>query len=255
MNNPLNVGLPKWPGIIVVGKSVTSDQAAEIIIRTNAWYYGCNDKKWEKIVDKVTGLKSFSSTHDLPKDQLNKALALIEKLRDDFDNSIHHIDLEYLYTAWVMSAYIGGPHGWINWDGSIAYGGHNIGKYPSAETVFNEWKLIAEAFPFLDLRCQLMNAEACEDGVPVIEYVINNGTVTAKEPTEIINCYTRKSLEEEMFMLHRSGRERGCDEDTLRRSLLLVWKKFDSVPEWVSNDSGWKRFGIESVIKRVNANT
>lgn len=33
-----SVYLPKWPAMVVVGKRVTPEQAAEIIIRTNGWW-------------------------------------------------------------------------------------------------------------------------------------------------------------------------------------------------------------------------
>lgn len=36
-----------------------------------------------------------------------------------------------------------------------------------------------EAFPYLDLRCQLLSGESCEEEAkPVVEFIVKDGTVT-----------------------------------------------------------------------------
>ena len=46
--NLFEVELPKWPALVVIGESVTKEQAMEILIRTDSLYFGCNDKEWEE---------------------------------------------------------------------------------------------------------------------------------------------------------------------------------------------------------------
>jgi hypothetical protein len=43
-----NLYLPKWPGLLVVGKPVTREQAMEIIIRTDSLWFSTNDYKFSK---------------------------------------------------------------------------------------------------------------------------------------------------------------------------------------------------------------
>ena len=44
-----NIVLPKWPGFLVIGESVTPDQAKEIIIRSDEIsYFSTNDHDFAK---------------------------------------------------------------------------------------------------------------------------------------------------------------------------------------------------------------
>ena len=40
----LDISLPKWPHMVVAGKAVTKEQAAEIIIRTTSLWFSSNSK-------------------------------------------------------------------------------------------------------------------------------------------------------------------------------------------------------------------
>ena len=60
---------------------------------------------------------------------------------------ISHIELEYLSNHRIVSSWIGGPHGWCNWEGNIGCNNYNIGKHPSCKEVYNEWiKMSATIF-------------------------------------------------------------------------------------------------------------
>ena len=43
--------LTKWPRLPVVGKRITEEQANEILIRTNQWFFSTNDKEWQAKTD------------------------------------------------------------------------------------------------------------------------------------------------------------------------------------------------------------
>lgn len=86
---------------------------------------------------------------------------------------------------------MGGAHGM----GQIGCDGYYIGKYPSINRVYNEWKLIAEAWHFLKLRCQLWNTEYGESSdsdsesiipTPIVEFIIQNGTVATIKPKKVL---------------------------------------------------------------------
>ena len=53
----LNIGLPKWPALVVKGDAVTREQAAEILVRTNRWRFFTNDRAWKREVYDIAGIK------------------------------------------------------------------------------------------------------------------------------------------------------------------------------------------------------
>jgi hypothetical protein len=136
--------LPKWPAILVVGKKVTEQQAAQIIIRTCGMSFYTNDHKYEKQLYEAAGIK-FSKEPFLDYDSVDAAILKYGCCKK----------LDYLQNHRVVSSWIGGSHGWCDWDGSIGCDNYNIGKWPNEEEVLQEWQTIAEAFPYLDLRCSI----------------------------------------------------------------------------------------------------
>lgn len=223
-----NKGLPKWPALIVKGKPVTKDQAKEIIIRTDGLSFCSNDKEFEKDINEIMfgvreswmGLtEAVEKKFNLPKHQ---GYDYTNAKREEYGT----LPLEYLRNSRILSSWIGGPHGWCSWNGYIGCNNYNIGKYPDVETVFNEWVEIAKAFPFLDLRCQLLSGETCEMGAkPVVEYIVKDGKVELIEPAEQIDYPTDNAMQDVMNILHNPMRERGCTIEQLKEALEYTKSK------------------------------
>jgi hypothetical protein len=104
--------------------------------------------------------------------------------------------LNYLQNKQITTNVNFGLHGWCNWDGTIqTKHSYNIGPYPTVEEVYNEWVQIAKTFPYLNLRCQLINTDivyAHDDphqqvAKPVVEFIIKDGEVTLVEAKEYIH--------------------------------------------------------------------
>jgi len=168
------ISLPKWPECRVDGESVTKEQAQEILIRTQDFHISTNDRSFVIECYRALGLKI---KQEYPYHDWNE----IDQKREEYKC----LDIEYLQNARIASSYIGGPNGWLNWDGTIYQTGMNIGKWPSIQAIHDEWKQIAKSFPYLDLQCQLFSGEGCEAGtVPVVEFVVKNGKASMKKPTE-----------------------------------------------------------------------
>jgi hypothetical protein len=161
--------LGKWPRLVVAGESVTPDQAAEIIIRTNGFYYGTNDREWDAALRVVLGLPDDS--HGL--DSYHAELAVWD--------SLGRIGLSYLSNSRLGSAYIYGPAGWINWDGTVGSSRDNIGKWPSVTEVLSDWEVIADAFPYLNLQAQLFPEEGAAPAA--VEFIVKDGKVAHQKPT------------------------------------------------------------------------
>ena len=245
-----NLNLPKWPALVVVGKPVTGEQAAEIIIRTDSMHFSCNEWEFKRqlhaafydieISDRSYGSEERAIKQKLGLDPDDRSSWNVywdhtEKVKMETGQ----IDLEYLNNDQVVSSWFGGPHGWCDWQGRIGCWNYNIGKWPSVETVFREWQRIAKAFPFLDLTCQLMNHEVdCEEYVddipgPVVEFRVKSGRVTMKEPRSVLQRPSHGDESQFMKVFMRGG-ERGCTIDQFKRAVDGCRAKFKASEEAAS---------------------
>lgn len=212
------IGLPKWPACVVAGQPVTEEQAAEIIIRTDSWYIGTNDKAWEAQIMHIANIEASE-----------RGYGANWESTEAFKTRHRVLELGYLTNDRIASCYVGGPNGWCDWDGTISQTDKNIGKWPDVQDAYNEWCLIAEAFPFLNLRCQLFDAEACEDDPKaVIEFIVEGGTVRMSAP--VCPLDPDRDIEKDMQGFLDPGRERGCSPAMLTRALNVVRAKFPLNP-------------------------
>ena len=216
-------GLPKWPGTIISGEPVTKEQAAEIILRTDYCYFSTNDRDWDAICKKALEYP----VENYSREGIQGFLEASQK----WEESIGKLEVEYMYNAWIASAYIYGPHGWCDWEGHIGCHYGNTGKWPEVSSVRDDWAKLAEAFPFLKLRCQLMDRELHELGAqPVVEFVVGDGKVDVIAPEEFLapSYYGAKysELEAVTALCSSVGRERGCTVEQLLFAKKVCRDKF-----------------------------
>lgn len=221
-------GLPKWPGLLVTGNNVTKEQAKEILIRTDGFWMSTNDREFEKMLTKeVYGIESsgWNLTEDIQKAKgldWNGAWAWKEEVHA----KLNLLELSYLNNSRIVSCWIGGPHGWCDWEGNIEACNYNIGKWPSIQEVYDDWVKIAEAFPYLELKSQLLDGEIYNDGLqptPIVEFKISGGKVDMYENSEILMD------PEDIDFTGRFGdphAERGCTFEQFKDALDFVRKKF-----------------------------
>lgn len=169
-----DVTLIKWPQMIVTGASVTREQAKEIIIRTDpffsdvALYAGGNDQEFTIRYQQQSGVLAAVSCSDQQ---------IRERVQEAVDSVVKPIPLDYLDNDWASSGFVYGPHGWCQPDGTIEYH-DNIGKWPEAVDLYDEWQSIARAFPYLSLFASFMDAESCDtDASVVLQFVLHEGAV------------------------------------------------------------------------------
>lgn len=218
----LSVSLAKWPGLLVSGPSISADDAAEILLRTDGgplvYSPCCNDLAWDRAVNEALGLApgDYSASSEVRLEQ--------GRARERTRNSLGWLDLSYLSNHQIASSWIGGPHGWLNWSGDVGCNSFNIGKWPSVEDVLGDWSSIAEAFPQLILTGQLLSAEIGEEGSsPIVEFLISGGYVTLRQPFAKLEFSSERDFEALMTqrMLNPHG-ERGCTIDQVQRALEVV---------------------------------
>lgn len=228
--------LPKWPALLVVGKPVTREQAMEIIIRTDNLFFSSNDRSFNKQLNEYFyDLEITDDSYGGDRVAIAKKLKVQEndynaiwKYREEKESEVNPLNLAYLGNEQIVSSWIGGPHGWCDWNGNIGTRNYNIGKWPSVEEVYKDWVQIAEAFPFLELTSQLLNCEAGDDDTinqAVVEFRIKNGEVEMIEPTELITV--AQFGDADMYRRFSDPHvERGCTIGKFREAVDYVRNKF-----------------------------
>jgi hypothetical protein len=185
--------LPKWTGFIVIGNPITKKQAKEVLIRTDHSLPEVitNCSEYEKEINNIFNLTSRNVWR-----RSGKSIGVIEFM-DEYKKRVIFLKdkldivfLSHMYNSRIASSHIDGPHGWCDWNGNIFTNKYNIGKYPCALNVLMDWATIAKEFPFLQLRCQLLNGEIQDDNVrPIVEYIVHNGTVKVDNPKSNIPIF------------------------------------------------------------------
>lgn len=198
----------KWPALAIVGKSVTSEQADDILLRTWGGYFYSNDDPWMQAVGAIMGIehKGFRQF-----DYQSEA-ACYKRLGG--------IDLHYLGNERIMAARLGGPFGWCDWDGKIGCNSYNIGKWPSVDEVEEDLRAIAAAWPFLDFRMQLFDGEG--EGPLCGEWRVWDGKAMETEPGDAIAQQGFDAPAAVDQLLFGSGRERGVSPERLRLAYQRV---------------------------------
>lgn len=221
--------LPRWSGLLVVGERVTRRQAAEMIVRTHHLsYIGGNDRQFRAEICEAYGLgKEPEWDSSLTPEARQEVFAENLRLTEIARRKYHTVLLSNLGLGQrIVSSWVGGPHGWLNWDGTVFSDNYNIGKHPSCGATFEEWAAIAKAFPFLTLKAQLLDREICEEGHrPVVEFHVAAGKVTAHEPQGLL--LSPNDNMEELYAsfadsIRSNTREHGCTLHQLKQALAWV---------------------------------
>ena len=169
----LHRSLPKWPQMIVTGKTLDEEQALEIIRRTDR-FFAC----------------PIGNNHDF----VEEAKKIVRYPDGGYDDVIKwekrwgYIPLGYVENDWISSAFIYGANGWCHPDGTIGFA-LNIGKWPEVWEVLEDWKRLAQAFPFLEVEATLMSNEHHCPSEPVVSFLVRNGTVELVDP-KLRNIHT-----------------------------------------------------------------
>ena len=215
----LNVGLPKWPQMVVWGESITTEQAYDIIMRTDSFlcdfseYGGGNNREWNKWAKQTLGIAAamdmLERLYENPADRHQKQW----QLDDRFKALAGIVSTSYVTNDWASSAFIFGPHGWCHPDGTIGFS-DNVGKWPSVQDVLEDWHHIAVAFPYLNLTATLMSGESCEEGtVPVVSIRVNNGQAMLSDPVLPEEPVEQRNIANSIAGLGSYRREQGLPDE------------------------------------------
>ena len=184
-------GLPKWPQMWVTGVPVGSEKALEVIRRTDTFFthlYGGNQHIWNHWVRKALNmplgeLEASGTCGVGAKFNAEKWQAHWDA-EETWKKAWGCIQTEYVDNSWVSCNFIFGAHGWMHPDGTIGFV-DNVGKWPSVEEVYEDWRKLAKEFPFLNLGVSLMSGEESDSGIhPVVSFQVKNGKVRIVDPAK-----------------------------------------------------------------------
>lgn len=192
--------LPKWPQMLVTGKDVTPEQAFEIIFKTDGFltdaseFAGGNEREFTKQYQQDSNLTALHVTRKYPE---GHEYADVDWSKQNvLRNHLGVLSTNYVSNDWASSCFIFGPHGWCSPTGKI-YFVDNVGKWPSIREVYDDWVLIAQAFPFVEANVTLMSGESTEDeSSPVINFKVANGAVEVCAPDESVHNAVPRSVED-----------------------------------------------------------
>lgn len=205
----------KWPRLIVVGEPVDAEQAEEILVRTADWYLSTNDREFERDVYEAVGVPIDPAHRNYTVPNFHALAA--------WQNAHGVLDLRHLNNHRIASSWIGGPHGWCDWSGTIGTYDYNIGKWPSLDDVHEDAQKIAEAFPYLELKIQLIEDEG--EGSIAAQIDVEDGKAKLREPEGMFVHPTDWISEDpEGFArrLFEPGRERGVELPRLVQAVRRV---------------------------------
>jgi hypothetical protein len=231
----LHIGLPKWPALLVSGKTVSREEAQEIIVRTMRLPVSTNDHKFKREIYDVLDVK-YTIDEGYIQTDWDSIMTVCQKYG--------LLNISYLHNERVCSCWIGGPHGWCDWSGRIHAASYNIGKWPSVISVLGEWERIAMAFPWLELRSQLCSGEQCEEDIrPVVEFSVKDGKAEAYFPTGTLVAMEEHNIEEETRAICKSTSwERGCTIDEFAEAVAVTAKRLNSKCPNCGGEGAWCRF-------------
>jgi hypothetical protein len=180
-------GLPKWPQLLISGAQVTEEQAMEVIRRNDRFfesvYGGGNNREFEVRIREVVAMPGEPEDKwDLDHEERMQIMDKVWADFEDWSEAWRPLKTSYIHTDWLASAYVGGPNGWMHPDGTISHT-KNVGKWPGVGEVRNDLKMIAKAFPFIEMDAMLMSGEEFEDSKePLVGFKVKAGKVTVVTP-------------------------------------------------------------------------
>jgi hypothetical protein len=201
------VGSPdKWLRLLVSGHNVPRAMGEEIILATfQPENFHVNDAWFERQV--AGALDMEVDTYGWISYESAKR----------YRAAVGGLELNWMGNHQIGSSWIGGPHGWVDWDGKVGCGSYNLGKYPSNEEITEDLTLIAARWPGLKLWVQVLDHEG--DGPVSGEWKVDGGEVERFDKlnyNHVTPPIELDPVDTAMNLIYKQDRERGISIDLLK---------------------------------------
>jgi hypothetical protein len=211
--------LPPHPLMLATGTPVTPEQADHILVRTcqvaSLPYSSSPD--WNRQVRDIIGLPEKDwPAHGASYDERVQNIEQIMRSVATANIVLGVLPLKYIHNHRIFSNGMYGPEGWCDWDGVIGCGNVILRNQPTAKEFVDEWDLVAETFPFLDLRVQLLSSSDLI-GTPIVEVAVRKGTARSVPPGRKISDYPAYHIPP-----YAVGRECGVTTYRLRTAVQRI---------------------------------
>src|SRR5690606_1615893 len=213
------------PILMVRGKNIRPEQADLVILRTTSFTGGVSGggRKVNSMMRRAFGVQS-SLYDDNWYSEWDRAAAEVGAL-----------DVHYVHSDRIVSFSAGGPEGWVRWGGQVfCRNMHLLSKWPSVGEVTDDWRQIAHAFPFLELRAQPVadewdrKYERVESYRPLAAWDVGGGAAELKaDPGEPLFRPSGLTRAEEIARTYANGfpPEQGVSERRLRAAVRRCRRK------------------------------
>jgi hypothetical protein len=194
----------KWLRLLVSGHNVPKALGEEIILATfQPDRLHLNDKVWERYI---------ARTFELELDEHGWVSEESAKL---YRARVGGLELHWMGNEQIGSSWIGGPHGWVDWDGKVGCGSYNLGKYPSNDEITEDLRLIAARWPSLKLWVQVVDSEG--EGPVSGEWKVEGGKAERFKNMNYRHVTPKIELDGHAAVLglYRPDRERGVEAAAL----------------------------------------
>lgn len=202
----------KYGYISVTGNNVTPEQAAELIMMT----HNPSIRDGPNVIFR----EKFKDIVPIENKELN------DFIFDCFD-AIGNLDLYYLCNNKIVAPF----EGWCDWNGDIGCNLMLIDNWPTKEDIENEWKIIINNFPFLNLKCYVWLIDREDEEIfniseidPDFEFIINNNKVICNDYIDRTKKWNCSNIEDNQ----REYSKKICNLQTLRYAIDVCLKKINN---------------------------
>lgn len=174
----------KWPQLLITGEQVTDQNIInEILIATDSFftdtspYAGGNCHDFIHLYQGASGalyiqkFEKYLNEHNIKIDGYYGSLSYY--INTEIHKRINFIETSYVHNTQASSCFVYGPYGWFDVNGKIQYV-DTIGKWPDVDSVYEDFVMIAERWPFIKLNATCMTVEVQELDEPNLKHPLFN---------------------------------------------------------------------------------
>ena len=207
----------KWPQLLITGEQVTDEGIInEILISTDRFftdtsiYAGGNCDLFRNIYQGESGalyiqkFEKYLNDNNIKFDNYYGSLSYY--INNEIHKRVNFIDTSYIHNTQASSCFVHGPYGWMDVNGKIQYV-DAVGKWPDVDSVYEDFVMIAERWPFIKLNATCIEIEVQsildESNLkyPLFNIKVENGKAEIMDPD--VSVHKIDNMDENFELINR----------------------------------------------------